>query len=277
MKKTLLILAALSTATTAFAQKEIGWKNDWDAALQEGKQKNKLVMVDFYTDWCGWCKKLDADTFTNPEVIELSAQIVAIKINAEKDSGPTLREKYKVSGYPTIVFIDPKTGEQFARIVGYLPPKAFKDRVSRIVQGYKDLPDLEKRFAKNPNDGKVNIRLALIYGLQENATKAEEHLAKALEAKYDGAEVAQVYNAIGDIYQNSDKYDKAIDYFRKAENSAKESWDRSYAKISIVFCYLAKRDNDNAKKEVQELLKMPNLDADHKKMAEDILKYLGGG
>lgn len=51
MKKTLLIVAALSTATTAFAQKEIGWKNDWDAALQEAKQKNKLVMADFYTDW----------------------------------------------------------------------------------------------------------------------------------------------------------------------------------------------------------------------------------
>ncbi|HWP31051.1 MAG TPA: tetratricopeptide repeat protein [Fimbriimonadales bacterium] len=123
----------------------------------------------------------------------------------------------------------------------------------------------------------MNIRLAIIYGLQENATKAEEHLTKALNAKYEGAEVAQVYNAIGDIYQNSDKYDKAIDYFRKAEKSAKDPWDRSYAKLSIVFCYLQKRDNDNAKKEAQELLKLPDLDADHKKMAEEILKYLSGG
>jgi len=174
------------------------------------------------------------------------------------------------------VFIDPKTSEPFARIVGYLAPKAFKNQVGRIVQGYKDLPDLEKRFAKNPNDREVNIRLAMIYALRENATKAEEHLAKALDAKYNGMEIAQVYNAIGDIYQNSDQYDKAIEYFRKAEKSAKNSWDRSYAKLSIVFCYLAKRDNDKAKKETQELLKMPDIDPEHKKMAEEILKYLGG-
>lgn len=275
MRKTLFILAALSMTCAAFPQKEIAWKNDWNAALQEAKQKNKLVMADFYTDWCGWCKKLDKETYTNPEVIELSAQVVPIKINAEKDSGPTLREKYNVSGYPTIVFINPQTGERFARIVGYLAPKAFKLQAGRIIQGYKDLPDLEKRFSKNPNDGKLNIKLAIIYALQENTTKAESHLGKALDAKFEGSELAQAYNAIADVYQNSDKYDTAIDYFRKAEQAAKDSWDKSYAKLSIVFCYLAKRDNENAKKEVQDLLKMPNIDPDHKKMAEDVLKYLG--
>jgi len=51
MKKTLLFLATLTTVTGAFAQKEIAWKEDWDAALKQAKQQNKLVMADFYTDW----------------------------------------------------------------------------------------------------------------------------------------------------------------------------------------------------------------------------------
>jgi thiol:disulfide interchange protein len=43
-----------------------GWNEGYAKALKEGK----IVLVDAYTDWCGWCKKMDRDTYTNPTIIK---------------------------------------------------------------------------------------------------------------------------------------------------------------------------------------------------------------
>ena len=66
--------------------------------------QDKLVLLDFETDWCVWCDRLDADTYTDERVIEFAKQnLISKKIDAEKDSGPDQKKKYRVRGYPTIL------------------------------------------------------------------------------------------------------------------------------------------------------------------------------
>jgi thioredoxin-related protein/Tfp pilus assembly protein PilF len=113
----------------------------------------KLPMfVDFYTDWCVWCKRLDANVYPNPAVAEvLNTKFVPYKIDAEKGEGPKLNEQYKVSGYPTMVIIDPTTKEEIDRIVGYAEPDAFRKTLDQIASG-DNFAGLKKRTASNPND-----------------------------------------------------------------------------------------------------------------------------
>ncbi len=62
--------------------------------------QDKLVLLDFETDWCVWCDRLDADTYTDERVIEFAKQnLISKKIDAEKDSGPEQKKKYRVRGY----------------------------------------------------------------------------------------------------------------------------------------------------------------------------------
>lgn len=126
----------------------------WEQAVELNKTKPKKIMVDVYTDWCGWCKKMDKNTFASPEVSTyLNEHFYAVKLNAEQreaiifgrdtftymDSGNgrgvnTLAYALLDGkmGYPSIVYLD----EQFRRIM--------------ISPGYKETPDLmrELKFAK---------------------------------------------------------------------------------------------------------------------------------
>src|SRR4029078_9147106 len=77
----------------------------YDKAIEAAKKEKKIVMVDFSTSWCGFCKKLDAETFSNHKVKSfLKEKTIAIKVDGDKEKA--LVAKYKVPGYPTLVFVD---------------------------------------------------------------------------------------------------------------------------------------------------------------------------
>jgi len=114
---------------------KIEWVHDWDKATKAAEKTGKFIMVDFYTDWCGWCKKLDRDTYTDKKVIQLSTEFIPVKLNAQKE-GKELAKKNKVRGYPTILFFDAK-GKAVGRIGGYLNPDKYLKAVRKIQKRLK--------------------------------------------------------------------------------------------------------------------------------------------
>lgn len=104
-----------------------------ESALAQAGERGTLVMVDFKTDWCTWCKRLDRDTFSDSAVITELGELVALQLDAEKE-GVDAAEKYGVRSFPTIVFLD-AGGHEVDRILGYLPPDAFLTAVRRIRAG----------------------------------------------------------------------------------------------------------------------------------------------
>src|SRR5205809_5277045 len=78
MKRFALMLMCL-VAVRVFGD-ELKWQDDYDKALAAAKPGKKIVMVDLYTDWCGWCKKLDRDVYANPKVqAKLTKDFVPLK------------------------------------------------------------------------------------------------------------------------------------------------------------------------------------------------------
>jgi len=90
----------------------------FDDALKAAQEQNKKVIVDVYTDWCGWCKKMDRDSYSNKDIKELiNDDFIYVKLDAESYSvvhyrgksytGVELAAFFEVSGYPTHVFLEP--------------------------------------------------------------------------------------------------------------------------------------------------------------------------
>ena len=89
MNKLLPLLFCVLLGLSSAAQKDkIEWLS-FEEAVKRNEKEPKKFIVDVYTDWCGWCKKMDANTFTNPVIIKyINENYWAVKLNAErKDSG----------------------------------------------------------------------------------------------------------------------------------------------------------------------------------------------
>jgi len=94
-----------------------------DRALTLAFKQNRIVFIDFCTAWCGACKKLDEDTWSDGKVIEqLKKKTIPLKLDADKE--PSIRDKYKIKSYPTLLFLNPD-GSILARIIGYQIPSQF--------------------------------------------------------------------------------------------------------------------------------------------------------
>jgi protein disulfide-isomerase len=107
-----------------------GWVTGYEAALATAKAEKKLVLADFTgSDWCGWCKKLKAEVFDQPAFQEWAQKnVVLLELDypAGKPMPPELKQqndalqrKYRIEGYPTILFLD-ATGEPVG-VMGYQP------------------------------------------------------------------------------------------------------------------------------------------------------------
>jgi thiol:disulfide interchange protein len=125
-------------AFTASAWADVSWEQNYDTALQKAQKEQKLVMVDVYTDWCGWCKKLDKDAYGNKDVAaKLSHDFISVKINPEKTAANAkLAKQFGVNGYPHIAFVD-RTGKKVAEIVGYLPAREFLKKLNEVTDQAK--------------------------------------------------------------------------------------------------------------------------------------------
>ena len=117
MKVYTLILLFILLSMNLQAQDQIQWLK-FEEAIAANANNPKMILVDVYTDWCGWCKKMDKETFTDPQVIaHFQKNFYAVKLNAEDTKrkfpfmGRTFTEaemaaSMRVNSYPNFVVIE---------------------------------------------------------------------------------------------------------------------------------------------------------------------------
>lgn len=115
----LLCSAAVLSAGDGVAFTSI---TSWNEALTLAKSTGKPIFLDAYTDWCGWCKVMDKETFSDAKVAEvMNASFVCVKMEMETGEGVDVAMKYRISSFPTFVFFTPD-GVPTYRVSGYEPP-----------------------------------------------------------------------------------------------------------------------------------------------------------
>ncbi len=157
MKQVIFAFGVLVLMVTAFAfsKPEVAVKAEkkdainwitWEQMLEKSKKQKRKVVVDVYTDWCGWCKRMDATTFSEPCLAKyVNENYYAVKFDAEQKQEIVFKDKtYKfvkngMRGYhelaaeitrgqlsfPTVVFLDEKI-EVIQSIPGYRDAKEFE-------------------------------------------------------------------------------------------------------------------------------------------------------
>ncbi len=111
----------------------VEWETDFPDAIKRAQSEGKPVLVNFYADWCVWCKRLDSTTLRDAKVAALlSDRVIAVQLDVDGD-GRELSNEYRVDGLPTVLILDP-SGREIGRIPGYMPPTGFLERVEGFLQ-----------------------------------------------------------------------------------------------------------------------------------------------
>lgn len=143
----LIVMTAsgLTDPSKSEAKEGLKWLK-YDEGLELAMKTEKPILVDFYTDWCRFCKKMDKETFSDNMIAEfLNENFVMVKVNAESkntvktDEGTVserqLARTFGVRGYPTYWFLKP-SGEKINYSSGYAPPERFINILRYIGEGH---------------------------------------------------------------------------------------------------------------------------------------------
>lgn len=124
-------LLSVSLLSVALANDKLTW-NDWtDAAFEQAKAENKLVLVDLSAEWCAYCKKMDATTWQDSNVLtEIGKHYVPIRVVDEKD--PELAARYRDYGRPAVIIFD-ADGTELMRKRGYMKPQWMEWMLQAVV------------------------------------------------------------------------------------------------------------------------------------------------
>lgn len=136
MRRGGLLFAALwigtLTAADALSQdaaRSGGWLHDFEQAEAEAARLNRPLLIHFYAEWCGPCRRMDREVFRAPAFLQqLGKNFVAVKIDS--DQRPDLVERFSVRGLPTDVIVDP-SGRTVARSTGYLDRDGYLGQMAR--------------------------------------------------------------------------------------------------------------------------------------------------
>lgn len=109
-------------------------QGSWEDALQLAKKENRLIFLDIYASWCGPCKQLKKSTFPHPMAGEYyNKNFVNVALDGEQKEGSMLAQKYKITAYPTLLFLD-IDGKELGRAVGYHSPQELVELGQKYAQ-----------------------------------------------------------------------------------------------------------------------------------------------
>lgn len=119
----------------AFGAGSIKW-HSYPEGIALGKQKNKKVFVNFFADWCTYCKQMERQTFTDPKVAGLMSEMTLLQadVTRQDDADKALQDHIGIPAPPAMIFWTPGGEEiRHLRLLGFKGPEPFAQHLNEAL------------------------------------------------------------------------------------------------------------------------------------------------
>jgi thiol-disulfide isomerase/thioredoxin len=265
MKVTAMISVLLfSVFTFSATASDIDFiNNDFTKALKKAQNEGKMIFVDAYASWCGPCKYMSANVFTDDEVAALyNTNFINLKLDVESSEGESFQKDYPIDAMPTFYVID-KKGKVVKKKVGAMNKEEFlkfghailepeKTDFFRLTkeyeQGRRDKEFLYELIEATMDEGKDATSLIDEYfsGMAADALLETEPfvLFYASELGFSSALVDYFGNNYDEMLDLYGEYaqEKLIDIINFELDKAVDAMDKSY--LGKIYAYVKKAIDD---------------------------------
>ena len=250
------------------------WLSITDGLKAAAEQKKPLI-VDFYTDWCGWCKVMDQKTYGDNRVKAITAKsFILAKYNPEKDAEFEFRGKkvkpqefakmMNVKGYPTTALFS-NEGKYLESLSGYVEPNKFLDILNYLVNkkydgiGGRTLDEhlMLENIDRDPNNPRYRLDLAEYYADSTNYKKSLEIFEYVANMKpTNPTDVFALHNGWGAMqFFYVKDFKAAVANFRKALQNPGEPKTKAVTMLRLAMAEAQDKQEKSAVESLQKFAK----------------------
>jgi thiol-disulfide isomerase/thioredoxin len=282
MKKVTIILLTLLTAfvfNVSAQNKHINFEHGtWTEVLAKAKQENRMIYLDCYTTWCGPCKWMAKNVFTNDTVADFyNSNFVNVEMDMEKGEGLEIAKKYGIRAYPTMLYLS-ADGTVMHRTCGSAPVQSFVNKGKEALDPEKQLNTFTKQFNNSNADGAFASRYIsmLEAGCQDYSSELSAYFASQNENDLTNRNNwNMIYKYMNDPASREFSYlEKNREIFSKLytkDSVAKKINDLYYASLSIA---IRKKDDIAFQSMRTKVKESENPDAEKIIMDADLRYFL---
>lgn len=210
MTRRLTLAAALVLALAPQTFAGGTWHKSVAAAQKAAKEKNQLILVDMFAEWCGWCHRFEREVFPSEAFQKATDDIVLLRLDTEdKKEGSEFQRKYQVTSLPTFLLLTPDLSLA-GSIRGYAPPSQFAQMLAETRTKHEAFQKRVKNEASLAKDYPGRLELAKEFVSRSAFGESESRLKKLMAEKGVPASIRdEAYYQLAFTYALQNKYDDA--------------------------------------------------------------------
>ncbi len=183
------------------------WHKSIAAAQKAAKEKNQLILVDMFAEWCGWCHRFEREVFPSEAFQKATDDIVLLRLDTEdRKEGTELQRKYQVSSLPTFLLLTPDLALA-GSIRGYAPPAQFAEMLAETRSKHEVFEKRVKNEAAIAKDYPARLDLAKEFISRTAYDQSEVRLKKLTTEKgVPGSIRDEAYYQLAFLYALQNKF-----------------------------------------------------------------------